>query len=182
MDELSLHLLDLVENSLKAGADRVEIYITEDLPGDRMEVKITDNGKGMDAETLAKAVDPFYTTRTTRRIGLGLSLMKANAEAWGGCLELQSTLGVGTELRFWCQLSNIDRQPLGDWTGTLMGLIMSQHSVTFKYIHQVNDNEFELDTRELERELGDGALQNPQVIRLIEPQVRQALVELGSIA
>ncbi len=182
MEELSLHFMDLIENSLKAGADLVEIDIIEDPAGDRMEVTIKDNGSGMDAETLAKAVDPFYTTRTTRRIGLGLSLMKANAEAWDGGLELSSEPGVGTKLKTWFRLSHIDRQPMGDWPGTLMGLVMSRPGVGFKYRHQVGENEFELDTIELEQELGAGAMQNPQVIGLLETQVRQALEALGSTA
>lgn len=126
MEDLSLHLLDLVENSLNAGANLVEIDIDEQPLADRMTVTINDNGKGMDAQTLARASDPFFTTRTTRRIGLGLSLIKANAEAWGGGMELSSAPGVGTRLHFWFQLGHIDRQPLGDWPGTLLGLIMSR--------------------------------------------------------
>ena len=182
MEELSLHFMDLIENSLKAGAGLVEIDIVEDPAADRMEVTILDNGSGMDAATAAKAVDPFYTTRTTRRIGLGLSLMKANAEAWDGGMELNSKPGVGTKLKIWFRLSHIDRQPLGDWPGTLLGLIMSRPGVGFIYRHQVGDDEFELDTRELEQELGAGALQDPQVIRLLETQVSQALEALGSTA
>lgn len=182
MDELSLNLMDLVENSLKAGADLVEIGIREDLAADRMDVSITDNGSGMSPEALAKAVDPFYTTRTTRRIGLGLSLMKASAEAWDGGLELSSTLGKGTELHFWFRLSHIDRQPMGDWPGTLMGLIMSRPGVAFKYRHQVENDDFEMDTRDLEAELGQGSLQSPQVIGLLEAQVREALAQIGSVA
>jgi len=182
VEDLALHLLDLMENSLNAGADLVEIDIDEQPLADRMEVTITDNGKGMDAQTLARAVDPFFTTRTTRRIGLGLSLIKANAEAWGGGLELSSTPGVGTRLRFWFRLGHIDRQPLGDWPGTLLGLIMSRPGVEFVYRHKVGENEFEMDTRELREELGPEALQNPGVINLLTPQVREALDELGSTA
>ncbi|ADK84889.1 histidine kinase [Desulfarculus baarsii DSM 2075] len=182
MEDLSLHLLDLVENSLNAGANLVEIDIDEQPLADRMTVTINDNGKGMDAQTLARASDPFFTTRTTRRIGLGLSLIKANAEAWGGGMELSSAPGVGTRLHFWFQLGHIDRQPLGDWPGTLLGLIMSRPGVEFVYRHRVGENDFEMDTRELRRELGPEALQSPAVVNLLRPQVRGALDELGSTA
>lgn len=182
MDDLALHLMDLVENSLNAGADLVEIDLDEQPAVDRMDIVIGDNGRGMDAQTLARAMDPFFTTRTTRRIGLGLSLMKASAEAWGGGMELSSEPGRGARLHIWFSLSHIDRQPLGDWPGTLLGLIMSRPGVDFVYRHRVGDDEFELDTRELRGELGPDALQNSRVIGMLRPQVADALRQLGSTA
>lgn len=182
MDELALHLLDLLENSLNAGASLISIEIDEQPGDDRLDITIEDNGKGMDAQTVARATDPFFTTRSTRRIGLGLSLMKASAESWGGGLELKSEPGRGTRLHIWFQLGNIDRQPLGDWPGTILGLIMSRPGVDFIYRHRVAGDEFELDTRELRDELGPEALQSPRVINLLKPQVVAALRALGSSA
>lgn len=180
MLEISLHILDLVENSLDAGASLVELAIVEDPSADRMEITLRDNGRGMDPAFLAKAFDPFVTTRTTRRVGLGLGLMRANARAWGGDLELTSTPGQGTDLHVWFQLSHIDRQPLGDMASTLGGLIISRPEVDFVYRHRVGDDEFELDTREIKAELDDVPISDPAVVQHLQQQIGQALQALGS--
>lgn len=182
MEELSLHILDLVENSLAAGAKLVRVEIAEDVQKDTLTVKVTDDGHGMSPDMAAKAVDPFVTTRTTRRVGLGLSLLKANARACQGGLKLTSAPGGGTKVDAWFRLSHIDRQPLGDWPRTLTGLILTQPGVDFFYLHKVGDDEFELDTRELREELGNDALEDPRVLKLIQGQVSKALGQLGSTA
>lgn len=182
MEELSLHMLDLIENSLTAGADLIQVEIVEDAAADRLEIEIADNGRGMAPAEAARAADPFYTTRTTRRVGLGLSLMKANAMNCLGDLVLTSSPGHGTTVRAWFSLSHLDRQPLGDWPGTLANLMLTQPGVDFAYRHRVGEDEFELDTRELRRELGEGALGSAGVTALLREQIRQALGQLGSRA
>lgn len=181
MLEISLHLMDLIENSLMAGARLVRVHIEEDPPPvDRMTITIADDGRGMTPEFLARVTDPFVTTRTTRRVGLGLGLMQANARAWGGDLIVASEPGVGTTVRIWFQRSHLDRPPLGDWTGTLVGLIVSRPEVDFEYFHRVGEDEFELSTRELRQELGATPLHDPAVIAFLQEQVRQALIALGA--
>jgi len=181
MLEIALHLLDIIENSLMAGARQVRVRIEEDPPPiDRLAITISDDGRGMTPEFLARVTDPFVTTRATRRVGLGLGLMQANARAWGGDLTVASEQGVGTTVRVWFQRSHLDRPPLGDWAGTLVGLIISRPEIDFEYFHRVGDDEFELSTRELRQELGATPLHDPAVIAFLREQVGQALTALGA--
>jgi len=180
--ELSLHILDIVENSLAAGAKLVTIEISEESERDRLSVTISDDGQGMDPAAAARATDPFVTSRTTRRVGLGLSLWQTHVRAWGGDLALESRPGQGTTVRAWFRLSHIDRQPLGDWPRTLAGLIMTRPEVDFLYRHRVDGDEFELDTRQIKAELGLDNLASPQVASFLTEQIAQALRVLGSTA
>lgn len=182
MEDLSLHLLDLVENATRAGADLIKIKIIEEPGKDLLSLVVEDNGRGMEPEFAQKASDPFCTTRTTRRVGLGLSLLKANAELCGGGLALQSEPGKGTKVKVWFSLRHIDRQPLGDWPATIAGLILTQQEAEFVYSHQVGEEEFELDTRELREELGNRALADPAVCAMLREQMKEALTDMGSSA
>jgi len=112
MQDLSLHILDIIENSINAGAKRVEIMINEDLEKDILSIEIKDNGEGIDRETLEKVLDPFYTTRTTRRVGLGLSLLSQSAKEAEGDISIKSEKGVGTAVHAYFKHSHIDRRPL----------------------------------------------------------------------
>lgn len=179
MEDLSLHILDIVENSLMAGASRVSVSIKEDPPEDRMAITVSDDGLGMGPEFLPRVTDSFVTTRTTRRVGLGLSLLKANAQAWGGDLAVDSQAGTGTTVRVWFQRRHIDRLPLGDWPRTLFGLILTRQEVDFCYCHRVGEEEFELDTAELKVELGAEALADAQVIANLRGQVVEVLGQMG---
>ena len=123
MEDLSLHILDIVENSLNAAANRVEIQIAEDTVQDLLCIVITDNGRGMDEEARARALDPFYSTRTTRRVGLGLSLLAQAARECEGDLTLRSAPGEGTEVRATFRLSHPDCKPMGDLAATLAAIL-----------------------------------------------------------
>lgn len=182
MQELSLHILDVVENSLAAGAKLITIEITEDPKRDLMTVVISDDGHGMSPSDASRATDPFVTSRTTRRVGLGLSLWQAHARAWDGDLELSSKPGLGTRVKTWFSLSHIDRQPLGDWPSTLTGLIMTRHGVDFLYRHRVGEDDFELDTREIKAELGVETLTDSHLSAFLKKEIAQALSALGSTA
>ena len=130
MREIALHLLDIAENSVAAHASEISISVCEDLVKDRLSATILDNGKGMDAETARSVVDPFVTSRTTRKVGLGIPLFKAAAEMCNGGLEISSEVGKGTRLSVEFQRSHIDRMPLGDLPGTVLTLV-----VAFPEIH-----------------------------------------------
>jgi len=138
MEDLSLHILDLVENSIEAGASKVEVRLREDLKADRLTIEIDDNGKGMDDEMLKRALDPFFTTKKVRRVGLGLSLFQQAALAAGGDFAIQSKPGRGTKLKASFQLSHIDRKPLGDMTKTVITLIVGHPDVRLMYQHRKN--------------------------------------------
>ena len=123
MEDLSLHLLDIVENSLTAAATEIRILIDEDTANDRLVLEIRDDGEGMNEEMQKKALDPFFTTRTTRRVGLGLPLLAQAARESGGHFEVSSVPGEGTTVRAIFQLSHPDRKPMGDIAGTLCTIL-----------------------------------------------------------
>ncbi len=178
MRELSLHILDLLENSVQAGASRIDLEIIEDSIKNRLIIRVVDNGKGMDKETLERASDPFFTTRTTRDVGLGIPLLKAAAERCNGDLIIRSEPGVGTTVVVDFELDHIDRAPLGDIESTLLSVLLSQRRCDLNYIHRVNDRTFEFDTAEMSQVLGDIPLGHPRVRVWLEDYLREGLAEL----
>ncbi len=146
MRELSLHILDILQNSVDAGATRVELSIVEDLAADLLTIEVRDNGRGIAPDKLPHVFDPFYTSRKTRHVGLGLPLLKAAAERCGGDAVIRSQVGVGTTLTATFQLSHIDRAPLGDMTGTLMSFILGG-PCDLRYVHRVSGAGVDKETR-----------------------------------
>ncbi|MCD4795863.1 MAG: ATP-binding protein, partial [Candidatus Cloacimonetes bacterium] len=146
MEDLSLHILDVVENSIEAKASIIEIKIVEDKNNDLLAVEIKDNGRGMNKETINKVLDPFYTTRTTRKVGMGLSLLAQAARESNGNFEINSKVGEGTEVKAVFQYSHIDRKPIGDMKNTLITLMVSHPEINFVYEHQDEDGNYVLDS------------------------------------
>ena len=177
MRELSLHILDAMENSLEAGATLIEMTIEEDSAADRLTITIQDNGRGMSEEQLAHASDPFFTTRSTRHVGLGVPLFKAAAERCNGSLTITSQLEKGTTLQATFRHSHIDRAPLGDLTGTLLAIILSG-SCDVQYVHWVDGREFAFHTADIRAELGDIPLTHPAVRRWLEGFITEGEVGL----
>jgi hypothetical protein len=167
MRELSLHILDVVENAIEADAHHVNLAIVEDLNADRLSITIRDDGRGMDAEVARKARDPFFTTRTTRHVGLGIPLFAAAAERCGGALTIDSAPDRGTTIEATFQHSHIDRAPLGDMPATLMCILMRDQNLNVHYVHRVlrhgSEGTFELNTAQIKQELGDVPLYLPNV-------------------
>ena len=169
MEDLSLHLLDIVENSTRAGATLIEIELKENREKRLLEIFIKDNGPGMDKEMVASVTDPFVTTRTTRRVGLGLSFFKQSAEEAGGHFSIQSAKGRGTEVRATFQIDHIDRKPVGDIGSTMISLILGNPDIDFSFKSDLDGNEIEFDTREIRKELGGSiAITDPVVLDLIK--------------
>jgi len=168
MRELSLHVLDIVQNSLAAQADFIEININEDLEKDILEISIKDNGRGMSVEELEKVVDPFFTSRSTRKVGLGIPLFKANAEACNGIFRIDSQIGQGTQVYSSFQHSHIDRVPLGDIVSTIITVLASNSNLHLIYRHSFNGREFLLNTEEIRKTLDDIPLNNPLVINWLK--------------
>jgi len=187
LDEISLHILDVVENSLMAGADLVHIDFEKDQAADRLRLRIRDNGRGIAPEDLARVTDPFFTTRTTRDVGLGLALLWQTAEQTGGSFNIGSRPGRGTDLRVEFGLGHIDRPPLGDMAGTIINLIIGRPEVDFVYCQRVTadhgggDDEFVLDTREIKAALDGVSLSHPEVIDFLRENVGAGLTGLGRI-
>jgi signal transduction histidine kinase len=151
MEDLSLHILDIAENSISASAKKIEIKIDEDLSEDLLTVAIKDDGKGMSEQALQKALDPFFTTRKTRKVGLGLSLLAQAARQSDGRIELSSTPGQGTSVKATFCLSHPDRKPMGDIQETLQTLIAGHPEIDFSYEHKKNGSIYRFVTRETDR-------------------------------
>jgi len=179
MEDISLHLLDLVQNSIAAGATLVKIYIQEQTKKGCMYLQICDNGKGMDKEQLNRVSDPFYTTRTSRNVGLGIPLFKASAEATGGYLSIKSEKNKGTIVEALFYTDHIDCLPLGKPEETMAALIFLNPEINFVYIHEINNNKFCLDTREVHEILGGVNITEPAVIDWIKEYIRSGLEDLN---
>ena len=147
MEDLSLHILDIVENSIRAKASRIMIKVTEDIEKDFLTIEIRDNGQGIDEETIKKVLDPFFTTRTTRKVGLGLPLLSQAARESGGDVQIESEVGRGTRVKATFGYSHIDRKPLGNMEATLRALIVGNPEVDFIYKHKKGELEYRLDTK-----------------------------------
>ncbi len=178
MRELSLHLLDLAENAVTAGARRVAITVEESAAADRLTLRVADDGPGLPEEKLRRLEDPFVTTRTTRRVGLGLSLLAAAARRAGGGITVRSAPGAGTEVTAVFRLGHIDRAPLGDVAATIAALIAGYPAVDFVYRHRIEEREIALDTRELRTAEG----LDPADPALAEGIARWLREELGRLA
>ncbi len=173
MQELSLNVLDVAENSIRAGATLVTITLTEDPARDLLAISIEDNGCGMTAEQLRQVTDPFYTTRTTRKVGLGVPLFKMAAEMTGGEFSIDSQPGRGTRICASFGLGHVDRMPLGDMTGTVLSLIQLCPQVDFCYRVARAGGSYEIDTREYRQVLGEIPLSEPQVLAFIRSQIEE---------
>jgi hypothetical protein len=178
--ELSLHILDVVENGITAGAHCISIRVEESIARDRLEITIRDDGRGMPAEKIRNLSDPFVTTRTTRRVGLGLSLLAAAARRCEGDIRVNAAPGRGTEVTAFFRRSHIDRAPLGDMAATMGMLIIGNPHLDFVYVHRVDEEEFVLDTRELKAELEGLSLSDSVLVQHLTESMRRSLNELAS--
>lgn len=181
MRTLSEHILDIVQNAISAGANLIEIIVEENKLEDLCTLTIKDNGCGMNKETLAKATDPFFTSRTTRKVGLGLPLLKQNAEFAGGSFSLSSELNVGTVLKASFQLTNIDRPPLGDIWDTLFLLFLSYKKGNLLYRHETETGKFQISSEELAEVLGDVSYQQKEIREGILELIKTNLQEIKAI-
>lgn len=182
MRELSLHILDVLENSIEAGATRIELWIEENLESDTLRIVIRDDGRGMSEELAQRVLDPFVTTRTTRHVGLGLPLFAAAAERCNGGLWIESTPGEGTTVTATFQHSHVDRAPLGDMAATVMAVSLSEREVDIHYKHSVDGQTFELDTADIRRELGVVPLSHPRVRKWLQSLLAEGLETLRTPA
>ena len=178
MKDLSSHILDIVQNSIRAKAKLIEMEISELPDKNRLVIAITDDGKGMNPEELQRATDPFYTSRTTRKVGLGLSLFKQNAEMTGGTFRLESEMGKGTKVTAAFGLNHIDRPQMGDLVGTLLLLFCSPGEADFVFQHRTPSGEFKLDTREIKQTLEDVPLNNPEVRTFLKEMLQENLEQI----
>jgi len=176
LEDLSLHILDIAENSIEAGATKVEIFITESPEEDLLVLKVTDNGKGMDGEVLSRVADPFFTTREKKKsFGLGIPLLKQAAEGCGGGLSISSEPGKGTELTASFRLSHVDLKPMGDLGSTMVALIAGHPEMEYSFACRKKGFSYRLDTAEIKKLLGEVPVNIPPVLKLVRDEVNQAM-------
>ena len=178
MPEISLNILDVAENSVKAGAKLVELTVEADFADNRLTVIISDDGCGMTKEQVEAVTDPFYTTRTTRKVGLGVPFFKLAAESSGGTFDIRSEKGRGTVVTAVFLLDSIDRMPLGDMVSTVHTLVTMHENMDFVYRYRVDEREFMLDTREFREILGDVSFTEPDVSNYIRDYLRENTQEV----
>ncbi|MGA2267864.1 MAG: ATP-binding protein [Bryobacteraceae bacterium] len=173
MEELSLHILDIAENSIAAGAKRVDIRIGESRREDLLSIEIADDGSGMREDVLQKATDPFFTSRTTRRVGLGLPLFEQAARAAGGECRIVSRPGSGTTVTGVFRYSHVDRQPLGDIAETLLTLVVGNPGMEFTCRLQTDDADVFFSTAEMEAELRGAPIHSPAGIAAVRKSLER---------
>ncbi len=173
MKQLSENILDIAENSVKARASLIEIILEENPLLNTLSIEIRDNGCGMDNETLERVTNPFYTTRTTRKVGLGIPFFKMGAEMTGGTFHIESKVGQGTVIGTMYHTDHVDFIPLGDIASTLMTLIGGAPEIDFVYKHTRGEKEVLLDTRQLRETLGDISLDTPEVLIWIRDYINE---------
>lgn len=179
MKDLSMHILDIIQNSVRAKATMTELWIRENLSEDVYEIRIRDNGCGMDEEMVKKVTDPFFTTRTTRKVGLGLPLLKQNAERTGGSMSIKSEPGKGTEINAVFGHSNIDRPAIGDIAGTMVLLTGANPESDFVYTHKTDKGEYIFDTREVKEALEGVPINDSEVLAYLKEMIKENLKEIN---
>jgi hypothetical protein len=179
LEDLSLHILDVGENSLDAGATEIKIKIDEDTRGNKLVLVIEDNGRGLDEETQKKVLDPFYTTKKGKEAGLGISLLAQSAQEAGGDLSIKSQIATGTVITAWFVYDHLDRKPIGNMADTIIALLAGRgSSIDIVYEHCKDGDGFTLDTREIRMELQDVPLDNPEVLNLLKEVINCGLKDL----
>jgi len=178
MKDISMHILDIVQNSIRAKAKLIEIEIAERSDDNQLSVSITDDGTGMGLEQLQQATNPFYTSRSTRKVGLGLSLLKQKAEMTGGTFSIKSELGKGTEVKAVFVLNHFDRPIIGELTGTLLILICNSGETDYVFKHQTANGNFELDTRDVRQTLENIPLNHPEVRLFLKKMLQENLEQI----
>jgi hypothetical protein len=181
MEDLSLHILDIAQNAVEAGARSIEIGLREDRAADALVVEVRDDGRGMRPEIAKRAIDPFFTTRTTRRVGLGLALLAQAARATGGDVSIESREGQGTQVRATFGHGHVDRQPLGDLESTLVVLVAGNPDVDVSFRHEADGLAWSLDTRRLRDEVGE-PLSSPKGLAALRQAIRAGEWRLAEAA
>ena len=179
MQELSLNILDVAENSVRAGAHLVRIAVAQSRSANSLVVTISDDGCGMTPEQVRQVTDPFFTTRTTRKVGLGVPFFKMSAEMTGGSFSIDSAPGEGTTVTARYVLDSIDRMPLGDMKSTFLTLVQGSPRMDFVYRLSTDKGSFEADTRAFRAVLGDVPLDAPEVLAFLGEFLEENAAEIA---
>lgn len=175
MQEIAMSILDIAYNSIKAKASLIKIFIHDSSKSNIISIQIIDNGTGMDQETVNKVIDPFYTTRTTRKVGLGIPMFKENIEATGGNFSIKSVINEGTEVSGEFVKNHIDTPPMGNIVETIITLIQADDKIDYLFKYTSDDFEFILDTKDIKQILDGVAINLPEVIIWLKNYIKEGL-------
>lgn len=178
MNELSLHILDIAQNSIRANARLIQIQVKELPDDDLLTIAIKDDGYGMKLEHVTQVDNPFFTSRTTRKVGLGIPLLKQNSEQTGGQFQIESEENKGTILKASFGFHHIDRPVLGDIAGSLLILALNEKHADVCYTHHSPKGEFEFDTRAIKRELEGVPLSTPEIRKFLQEMIKGNLEQI----
>jgi len=178
MKELSMHILDIAMNSVKAEANLIEIKIEESIKNNIIKITIKDNGNGMSEEVLKHVTNPFYTTRTTRKVGLGIPMFKETCERCNGYLKINSELGIGTTVECALERNNIDRAPIGNIGDTIMVIINSLNNCELVFSHEVDGNKFQVSTIQIKEILDNVNINDSNVMLWLKDYVNENIKDL----
>lgn len=173
MNTLTFHITDIASNSIRAGASQIRLDIV--ISGAFATIRIADNGCGMDAETVSRVTDPFYTTRTTRKVGLGIPFLIQNAEQTGGSVKIISQPAKGTEVTAAFNIAHIDCPPWGDLAGTVAMLLTGNPDINICFSYRKEEEEFALSTKELKDIFDDMPLSHPKITLAIKEMIAENL-------
>jgi hypothetical protein len=179
LKEIALHILDIAENGIAAGATCIHISVDEARKKNLLQIVIQDNGAGIPEEKINKVNDPFVTTRVSRRIGLGLSLLETATHRCNGGMTITSEAGKGATVRAMFRYDHIDRAPLGDMAATISTLVAGNSGIDFVYTHSINGKTFTMDTRDIRRKLSVRSIADLKVAQYLEKSVNQTLERLN---
>lgn len=175
MQEIAMTILDIVQNAIRAKATLIRIHIIDSFQNNKIHIEISDNGCGMSQEMLEKVINPFFTTRTTRSIGLGIPMFKESVEATGGTFSIHSQEGLGTTIIGVYTKDHLDTPPMGNLVETMITLIQYDEHIRYVFKYQENDFEFDLDTLEIQDILDDVPINQPEIILWLKDYIKEGM-------
>jgi len=175
VEDLCFHLVDLVQNSVAAGARTVRVRVSESAASDSVTLEVADDGRGMDRRTLLKVQDPFFTTKGFKKVGLGIPLLKATAQLCQGNFRIASRPGQGTKVRARLQRGHVDCPPLGNLEETLLTLLVSMDRVDLRFTYRSDQGEFVLASDEIRLQVGGMHFSHPEIYRFLKGYIHEGL-------
>ncbi len=178
VEDLCFHLVDLVQNSVAAGARTIRLSVSESTRLDTLTLEVADDGRGMDTLTLSRSQDPFFTSKSFKKVGLGIPLLKATTQACRGGFRITSRPGRGTRIRARLQKSHLDCPPLGNLEETLLALLLSLEPVNIRFTYRNDEGNFSLASEDIHGQVGDLHFSHPEVHRFLKSYIHEELGRL----
>ena len=178
VEDICFHLIDLVQNSVAAGAKNIHLNIKESKNQDTLTLEVADDGRGMDKQTLERVQDPFFTTKSFKKVGLGIPLLKATAQICRGDFTIHSAVGRGSEVKASMQSSHLDCPPLGNLEETLLSLLVSLDQVNLQFFYRSDRGEFSVSSSAIRQQVGELHFSHPDVYHFLKEYIHEGLGQI----